>query len=322
MFDGAIKSIEVVNFMSHVNSKVDNLQSLVAIVGPNGSGKTAFMEAAVLTLFGLSWEEKDLRDDESSGSITITFYNGTQVRRERTKSTQKTFITYPGKEPIKLTGVRDISEDVYKATGFKRLRFTKDGKPISFQYEPLSETEPFLVGSNTSSGLLKAITSFSIGSDLPRIRQVLNSQYSKAKSDLESHRVKIQTATEEIESLRGDVWAKLLDRYRKTRKLEKQLAATKKSISLLTELQVAVAVLDEFKAVKVHELPDIADDIDELKATKSRLEKVAQLLTLIEELKNRHALLKGSVAKLEEEAAKATITKCSTCKKHCIGVRS
>jgi DNA repair exonuclease SbcCD ATPase subunit len=84
-----IKKIELNNFMSYAHGSAEFNGSTIAVVGENGSGKSAFLEAIPYAYYGISREVKSglsrIRGD-GSHSVTLHDDSGIVIRRGRKES--------------------------------------------------------------------------------------------------------------------------------------------------------------------------------------------------------------------------------------------
>ena len=305
--------------MSHADSKIDNLSNLVAIIGNNKSGKSVFMEAAVLTIYGLPWAEVDIRDGEKEGSILVEFWNGNSVERVRSKKTQKTIVTFAGKPPVTYNGIRDIEDVLFAATGFKRIPTSKGSKPISFQYEALQETEPFLVGSVSAPGLLKAVASFSKGSELPEVKRALATKKRAAEKERDTLQWAVQDVEKKFEKLQSPDWDRLRKLVEVCDKIDSRILSKQNQLEALEEIE---ELKEDYAQQKVLAVPyDVkkADAlIEELKLIDETIEELEEVVEVLDRYQNDSDNLVKASAVEKKAGAKIKMERCSKCRRLCI----
>lgn len=315
----AIKRVKIVNYMSHKETEIDDLGNLVAIIGDNHSGKTVFMQAIVLTVYGLSWPEEDIRDGESSASIEVEFYNGNKVERRRTRKAQKTIVTFAGESPKEFNGVRDIEDVLYKATGFKRISTSKGSKPVAFQYEALEETEPFLVGSTGAPGLLKAVASFSHGSELPAIKKALTDKKKGIDNNLALNQAKLNDIEEELERFNDPEWAKLNELVEAVEEIDKKInTLCSWDLKLDNVLELRENYLAKRDAARPYDMDEADSLVEEIKAIHDSIEELEELDSLIDQYVEDRSTLREAKAAEEKAGEKLKLDRCSTCNRMCM----
>lgn len=80
-----IRSIELINFMNHVNTKIDLVDGINLITGSSDNGKSAIMRA----LYSVLLDKHDsgwIRHGEKEYTIRITFFNGDVIERTKGKN--------------------------------------------------------------------------------------------------------------------------------------------------------------------------------------------------------------------------------------------
>ena len=144
--DRKIKTIELINFMNHVNTKIDLADGINLVTGSSDNGKSAIMRA----LYSVLLDKHDsgwIRDGEKEYTVKITFMNGDTFERTKGKKNVLSMTPYGGEtktrtiSPYLLKEYRNVWYMVAFADEFKQKNRTNIFKLTRIQkIEPCDET--------------------------------------------------------------------------------------------------------------------------------------------------------------------------------------
>ena len=176
-----IKTIELFNFMNHVNTKIDLADGINLVTGSSDNGKSAIMRA----LYSVFLDKHDsgwIRDGEKEYTVKITFVNGDTFERTKGKKNILTMTPYGGETKTAQSYGKDMPEDYRKFLGY--IPETSDG-PLPFS---LQKKDVFLVDKKE----------LSLGQEISVLLQV--DDLEKGASNLKKEITKYNTQTKELQS--------------------------------------------------------------------------------------------------------------------------
>lgn len=176
-----IKTIELFNFMNHVNTKIDLADGINLVTGSSDNGKSAIMRA----LYSVFLDKHDsgwIRDGEKEYTVKITFVNGDTFERTKGKKNILTMTPFGGETKTAQSYGKDMPEDYRKFLGY--IPETSDG-PLPFS---LQKKDVFLVDKKE----------LSLGQEISVLLQV--DDLEKGASNLKKEITKYNTQTKELQS--------------------------------------------------------------------------------------------------------------------------
>lgn len=150
-----IKSIEIINFQSHKNTKISFENGLNVICGPSDNGKSAIIRALKWVLYNEPKGTDFITQGENSCRVSITLSDGIKVTRERSggKNIYR-LCDENGKETTFEGFGTDIPPEILNAHGIIRLRIDSSSSQCINIADQLEA--PFLI-SQPGSAKAKAI---------------------------------------------------------------------------------------------------------------------------------------------------------------------
>lgn len=191
-----IKTIELFNFMNHVNTKIDLADGINLVTGSSDNGKSAIMRA----LYSVLLDKHDsgwIRDGEKEYTVKITFVNGDTFERTKGKKNVLSMTPYGGETKTAQSYGKDMPEDYKKFIGY--IPETSDG-PLPFS---LQKKDVFLVDKKELS-LGQEISVLLQVDDLEKGATNLKKEITKFNSqtkDLQAEKQKIETDLEQFADL-------------------------------------------------------------------------------------------------------------------------
>ncbi|MBS4535987.1 AAA family ATPase [Clostridium sp. D2Q-14] len=128
-----ITNVEINNFQSHKNTKIDFINGLNVIVGPSDQGKTAIIRAIKWVLYNEPLGDFFIRHGENEVSVIITFNTGEKVKRLRSKSKNiYVYICKNGSEEIYEGFGTNPPIDIVEKLNIKKINLdSKESKSIN-----------------------------------------------------------------------------------------------------------------------------------------------------------------------------------------------
>lgn len=215
--DRKIKTIELINFMNHVNTKIDLADGINLVTGSSDNGKSAIMRA----LYSVLLDKHDsgwIRDGEKEYTVKITFMNGDTFERTKGKKNVLSMTPYGGETKTAQSYGKDMPEDYRKFIGY--IPETSDG-PLPFS---LQKKDVFLVDKKELS-LGQEISVLLQVDDLEKGASNLKKEITKYNSqtkDLQADRQKLETDLEQYADL--DRKLKLVEDLDKILSFHKELS--------------------------------------------------------------------------------------------------
>ncbi|OCL28041.1 hypothetical protein U472_02250 [Orenia metallireducens] len=133
----SIKSIELINFQSHENSKLNLDQGLNVITGPSDQGKSAIIRALRWVLYNEPRGNDFIRHGKKKCQVGIELSNGFKIIRKRTPSKNRYILTTPeGEEHIFEKVGSGVPEEILKIHGMRKIYLgTDDETTLNIDYQ-------------------------------------------------------------------------------------------------------------------------------------------------------------------------------------------
>lgn len=319
-----IREVRVVNYLSHVDTRVTFTDGINIIRGANGSGKTALVNAISATLLGLSIPKEDIRHGQKSMSIEVTLADGTRIKRSRTASTQSYTFYDPGtQEETTYNGVSDDTKELLaKLTGMGQQRLSQREAPVSLNFEPIG-ADAFLVEGASPAVLLNRISSLQPGPDFSAARKSLITDAGRCKRELAAIQDTAKQVQAEQDGFQSPAWDKYLA----------QVVVAQEALSNYKEQQYQLETLEtliddtsawtydwhtqvELPRKHLNALVQAAERVKSLQATIDICEAVTASVG-----QYQSAIKARNVAKQEFDAI-GTLTPCAKCNRLVLGGNS
>lgn len=122
-----IKSVDIKNFQSHINTHLDFSTGLNVLEGRSGNGKSSILRAILWCLYNEPKGNGFIRTGEKSCSVKVTFANGNSITRKRSKTSSGTYIieVNGNKQEYKGFG-SDVPIEVTNIHQMPKINLTKD----------------------------------------------------------------------------------------------------------------------------------------------------------------------------------------------------
>lgn len=332
-----LKSLELNNYTSYRQLKIDNFKDLVAIVGLNGAGKSNIYLALETALTHGSFTEDDLYLDRitkkraKSGSITvgIEVENGIRyITRTREGSKQSLILRWEdGKvEEFRTIKDKELYDIVAKFTGFHRIKLDindKTGKCI--QFVPLDETTPFLITGNSNEVVLRKVNTLASGAQIEKAKILIEKDVRKAETDLKV----LQKLVEEKEQSKSNVSEDLLVELSEcmenidklTGKIERLVKKREKLTLILAQYKELMSTREQVKSYplslvekSISKVEKRVNAIKELIAEKQDLlDKKGDYICFIEVINNKIDALSKLEKQLDIMNKTFCLEECDTC---------
>lgn len=149
--DIKIEYIEILNFQSHANTKLDFDEGVNVIIGPSDSGKTAVIRALKWIFFNEPSGTDIIKKGEDSAKVTLKLNTGFKIIRGRSKSKNYYEIISPENETQRFEGFGvNVPQEIINLTGINKIYLGNMKKYLNIAEQLES---PFLI---TDSPSIKA----------------------------------------------------------------------------------------------------------------------------------------------------------------------
>lgn len=252
--DIKIEYIQIVNFQSHDNTKLDFDEGVNVIIGPSDSGKTAVIRALKWIFFNEPSGTDIIKKGEDSAKVTLKLNTGFKIIRGRSKSKNYYEIISPENETQRFEGFGlNVPQEIIDLTGINKIDLGNMKKSLNIAEQLES---PFLI---TDSPSIKANALGKLaGVDI----------IDKALGNLSKDMYEINSARKSIES-----------EIRDQKDILKNFEYLKDDKIKIERLEYLFNQVDEYKT-KLNTLNDLE------KKYSNNLEKTNQTIEYLEKFKN------------------------------------
>lgn len=252
--DIKIEYIEILNFQSHANTKLDFDEGVNVIIGPSDSGKTAVIRALKWIFFNEPSGTDIIKKGEDSAKVTLKLNTGFKIIRGRSKSKNYYEIISPENETQRFEGFGvNVPQEIINLTGINKIDLGNMKKSLNIAEQLES---PFLI---TDSPSIKANALGKLaGVDI----------IDKALGNLSKDIYEINSARKSIEKEIGD-----------QKDILKNFEYLKDDKIKIERLEYLFNQVDEYKT-KLNTLNDLE------KKYSNNLEKTNQTIEYLEKFKN------------------------------------
>lgn len=277
-----LESLEIENFQSLVNTKIEFAPGLTCIIGPSNLGKSA-AQRALRALVRNAAAPGLVRDGAGKFVVSATFSDGTKETLEKGKNLSTFSLTKPGQDAIINThsGASAVPEEVDQLWALP----DNDGSELCLatQHDP-----PYLL-TQPASARAKVIGDLTNVSILLQAQQIVNKKRLQATNDEKSSKREYDEIKEALQAYahvvrQTEVLKNLRELYDKaTFDQEKASVAN----SLLEAIEAVATRQDEVEAALAQELKvltklaTIVESVDTAIAAKRLLTKVGEILSYL-----------------------------------------
>ncbi|WP_353892015.1 AAA family ATPase [Proteinivorax hydrogeniformans] len=262
-----IKSIHLINFQSHTDSKLEFHDGVNVITGPSDQGKSSIIRALRWVLYNQPKGGDIIHHGQNKCSVSVKLDNGTEVTRVRQNNSNKYIIITDGNK-AEYSGVsNEVLRIVQAVLHISPVFLDKDQKPeinIAKQLDP-----PFLL-SGSGSVRAKAIGTI-VGVHF------IDAASRNVSSNIKEINSKLNYKAEELQSIDEQ-----LDKYSN---LERQKIQIDKANKTYEEVENKIKRLKALNLLKKR-LSSHNKAIDELDVTLAKTKQVSSALTLIQQAEN------------------------------------
>ncbi|MCX7885386.1 MAG: AAA family ATPase [Caloramator sp.] len=256
-----IKSIEIINFQSHKNTKIILNEGYNVISGPSDSGKSAIIRALKWVLYNEPKGADFITQGENSCKVSITFSDNTTIIRERIKNRNiYKLINSKGEEIIFEGFKNDIPKEILSAHGINKVYIDIDS-PESINLASQLEG-PFLLD-KTGSIKAKAIGKL-VGV------HIIDEALKELNKDLMNLQSEVKKLSKDYDDINND-----LKQYENLENIKKNIEITEKNLKNLND---KVNRLEKLKSIK-SKLLAVENEIHE---TQEIIIKIGDLNTIID----------------------------------------
>ncbi len=205
-----IKTIELTNFMNHVNTKFDLADGINLISGSSDNGKTAIIRA-LRSVLNDKHDSAWIRHGQQEYTVRITFFNGDII--ERTKGKRNIIAMYPknGIAKVAQSYGKDMPQEYKDFIGY--IPETSDG-PLPFS---LQKKDMFLIDKSEVS-LGQEISILLQVDDIEKAASNLKKDMTRYNSQIKDHTTEKNNVEEKLIKYEG-----LEDKVKLFNKLDKIL---------------------------------------------------------------------------------------------------
>lgn len=295
-----IKSIEIINFQSHKNTRISFENGLNVICGPSDNGKSAIIRALKWVLYNEPKGTDFITQGENSCRVSIAISDGTIVTRERSNGKNiYRLCDMDGKETTFEGFGTDIPPEILNAHGIIRLRIDSSSSQCINIADQLEA--PFLI-SQPGSAKAKAIGKL-VGVDVidEAIKELgkemtnLQSQEKDTQSEMDKIKEQLRAFDGlprlkeylEVKEKRINKIKAMSDRYRKLSELKKIFD------SLNIEIDKNKQITESFK--HIDKTSSMVAELQDESSRAVRIERAAQTFRNVDEdIRQQKAILQST----------------------------
>ncbi|PRX31016.1 exonuclease SbcC [Orenia metallireducens] len=279
-----IKSIELINFQSHENSKLNLDQGLNVITGPSDQGKSAIIRALRWVLYNEPRGSDFIRHGKKKCQVGIELSNGFKIIRKRTPSKNRYILITPeGEEHVFEKVGSGVPEEILEIHGMRKIYLgTDDETTLNIDYQLEGA---FLL---TDSGSIRAKT----------LGRLINVHVVDVAIQSTTRDIKRNSAEQnQLTELIAENEEKLKE-FENLNEIKDEIDAQKK---LLLQLKNIDSKLERLKCFK--------DRKDQLACEQEEIEKILKQLNDLDKLESIYLSLADNNSRLDKLASYLKIYK-------------
>lgn len=281
---GLIKSLRLINFQSHKDTKIDFDEGLTVILGQTDQGKSAIIRALKWVLYNEPRGTDFIMAGCKLCRVSLEMDDGSVIIREREGQRNRYILIQNGKEEVFEGFGNTVPLEIARAHGIPKIRIDKDAASavnLAEQLEP-----PFLIsesGGNRAKALGRLVGIHIIDA----AQRTVLKDITNAKQNFESIQKDIESLNSQLESYKDIV--ELQIRISSLQDILKKLKETRAIFSILMKSRQELGELDS-------EIEKNTDTIKKL----DFIDKVEQNITFLDALSVKCRYLKELSIKLAQ----------------------
>ena len=281
---GLIKSLRLINFQSHKDTKIDFDEGLTVILGQTDQGKSAIIRALKWVLYNEPRGTDFIMAGCKLCRVSLEMDDGSVIIREREGQRNRYILIQNGKEEVFEGFGNTVPLEIARAHGIPKIRIDKDAASavnLAEQLEP-----PFLIsesGGNRAKALGRLVGIHIIDA----AQRTVLKDITNAKQNFESIQKDIESLNSQLESYKDIV--ELQIRISSLQDILKKLKETRAIFSILMKSRQELGELDS-------EIEKNTDTIKKL----DFIDKVEQNITFLDALSVKYRYLKELSIKLAQ----------------------
>lgn len=281
---GLIKSLRLINFQSHKDTKIDFDEGLTVILGQTDQGKSAIIRALKWVLYNEPRGTDFIMAGCKLCRVSLEMDDGSVIIREREGQRNRYILIQNGKEEVFEGFGNTIPLEIARAHGIPKIRIDKDAASavnLAEQLEP-----PFLIsesGGNRAKALGRLVGIHIIDA----AQRTVLKDITNAKQDFESIQKDIENLNSQLESYK-DI-DELQIRISSLQNILKKLKETRAIFSILTKSRQELGELES----EIEKNTDIIQKLD-------FVDKLEQNITFLDVLSAKYRYLKELSVKLAQ----------------------
>lgn len=281
---GLIKSLRLINFQSHKDTKIDFDEGLTVILGQTDQGKSAIIRALKWVLYNEPRGTDFIMAGCKLCRVSLEMDDGSVIIREREGQRNRYILIQNGKEEVFEGFGNTVPLEIARAHGIPKIRIDKDAASavnLAEQLEP-----PFLIsesGGNRAKALGRLVGIHIIDA----AQRTVLKDITNAKQNFESIQKDIESLNSQLESYK-DI-GELQIRISSLQNILKKLKETRAIFSILMKSRQELGELDS-------EIEKNTDTIKKL----DFIDKVEQNITFLDALSVKCRYLKELSIKLAQ----------------------
>ncbi|WP_213951207.1 AAA family ATPase [Tepidanaerobacter syntrophicus] len=281
---GLIKSLRLINFQSHKDTKIDFDEGLTVILGQTDQGKSAIIRALKWVLYNEPRGTDFIMAGCKLCRVSLEMDDGSVIIREREGQRNRYILIQNGKEEVFEGFGNTVPLEIARAHGIPKIRIDKDAASavnLAEQLEP-----PFLIsesGGNRAKALGRLVGIHIIDA----AQRTVLKDITNAKQNFESIQKDIESLNSQLESYK-DI-GELQIRISSLQNILKKLKETRAIFSILMKSRQELGELDS-------EIEKNTDTIKKL----DFIDKVEQNITFLNALSVKYRYLKELSIKLAQ----------------------
>ena len=281
---GLIKSLRLINFQSHKDTKIDFDEGLTVILGQTDQGKSAIIRALKWVLYNEPRGTDFIMAGCKLCRVSLEMDDGSVIIREREGQRNRYILIQNGKEEVFEGFGNTVPLEIARAHGIQKIRIDKDAASavnLAEQLEP-----PFLIsesGGNRAKALGRLVGIHIIDA----AQRTVLKDITNAKQNFESIQKDIESLNSQLESYK-DI-GELQIRISSLQDILKKLKETRAIFSILMKSRQELGELDS-------EIEKNTDTIKKL----DFIDKVEQNITFLDALSVKYRYLKELSIKLAQ----------------------
>lgn len=281
---GLIKSLRLINFQSHKDTKIDFDEGLTVILGQTDQGKSAIIRALKWVLYNEPRGTDFIMAGCKLCRVSLEMDDGSVIIREREGQRNRYILIQNGKEEVFEGFGNTVPLEIARAHGIPKIRIDKDAASavnLAEQLEP-----PFLIsesGGNRAKALGRLVGIHIIDA----AQRTVLKDITNAKQNFESIQKDIESLNSQLESYK-DI-GELQIRISSLQDILKNLKETRAIFSILMKSRQELGELDS----EIEKNMDIIKKLD-------FIDKVEQNITFLDALSVKYRYLKELSIKLAQ----------------------